>query len=348
MIFSFSHSATLETHLAADAAIHSRPNRKTHCPATINMAKEKRTVKQDFSSIIQIGVIVSDAAATAANLKRLLGWDASNIWETARVSGRTYHNEPADFACRMIFYQLPGIELEIIQPLLAPSCWQDYLDACGNGIHHLQFDVANSAQSLSALRQSNIEIEQQGRALPFGEQVFWAYMDSQPQLGFTMELTNRREFPKQLPQAATVTGDYVALTGVSVVVNNLEQTMRQWERILGWQPAGQPYRIYGEPYQNADSGSLSGAVSYLLPNLEIELVRPVFGASCRREYLASRGDGLFSLNISLRTHADLLPLTQSGLRILEQGHTLCQNQLMRWTTLESLSQFGFYLNVIYP
>ena len=205
-------------------------------------------MKKDFSTIIQIGIIVPDAQSVSSNLKRFLGWETQKTWETSRVSGRIYRGEAADFACRMDFFQLPGMELEIIQPLTGPSCWQDYLDENGCGIHHLLFDVNHSADSFAALHAYGIEIEQQGRALPFGDQVFWAYVDSARPLGFAMELTNRREFPKPLPPTTPIGGKYANLLGVSIAVNNLDQTMQNWSHILGWQPEGQPYRIYGEQY----------------------------------------------------------------------------------------------------
>lgn len=313
-------------------------------PSTLN----PKTGAFDFLSIIQIGIIVPDAEAAARNLTRLLGWKAGNTWETSRVSGRTYRGIPTDFACRMIFFQLPGMELEIIQPLLGPSCWQDYLDSCGSGIHHLLFDVADSAQAFATLHRHTIEIEQQGRALPFGEQVFWAYVDSQPTLGFTMELTNRREFPKKLPPAPIVEGVFAHPLGVSIVVQNLEQTICRWEDILGWTPEGEPYRIYGDSYQCANSSSLSGAASYRLRNMQIELVRPVCGASSAREYRFKRGDGICSFNIALERRDDLLALTRAGIAILEEGHTLNQNALTRWAILDTLTELGFYLKVVYP
>ena len=303
---------------------------------------------QDFSTIIQIGIVVPDAQSVSDHLARLLGWNAQKTWETSRVSGRIYRGQPADFACRMVFFQLPGMELEIIQPLTGPSCWQDYMDENGCGIHHLLFDVSDSAVSIAALHAYGIDIEQQGRALPFGDQVFWAYVDSARALGFTMELTNRREFPKSMPPTPPIQGNYANLLGVSIAVHNLDQTMRNWAQILGWLPDGQPYRIYGEQYQGAESNALSGAAFYRLPNLQVELVRPACGMSCAREYLAAHGEGIYCLTVALENRDALIALTSAGIAILEQGHTLRQDQLSRWAILDTRSIFGFYLNVIYP
>ena len=305
-------------------------------------------MNQNFSSVIQIGVVVPDAQATAEHLRRFLGWESQRTWETSRVPGRIYHGQPADFACRMVFFQLPGIEIEIIQPLSGPSCWQDYLDANGCGIHHLLFDVADSEKRYAWLHENGIDVEQRGRALPYGEQVHWSYVNSNQELGFTMELTNRREFPRDLPAIPSITGQYASLLSVSVVVSNLDQSMRKWNSILGWQPESQPYRIYGDRYLGAESNALTGGASYRLPNLVVELVRPACGKSCAKDYLSRHGEGIFCITLALENREALRSLVNAGLAILEQGHSLRQDQLSCWTMLDTKAIFGFYLAVVYP
>lgn len=305
-------------------------------------------MNQDFSSVIQIGILVPDAQFTAEYLRRFLGWESQQTWETSRVPGRIYHGQPADFACRMIFFQLPGIELEIIQPLNGPSCWQDYLDSNGCGIHHLLFDIADSEACYTWLHENGIDVEQRGRALPFGEQVHWSYVNSNAMLGFTMELTNRREFPRVNPKILPIKGPYTSLQSVSVVVNNLDRTMQSWQRILGWQPDNQPYRICGDRYLGTESNSLTGGVFYRLPNLMVELTRPACGKSCARDYLAQHGEGIYCITLALENRDAFLSLVNAGLSILEQGHSLRQDQLSSWAILDTKAMFGFILAVVYP
>ena len=305
-------------------------------------------MNQNFSCVLQIGIVVPDAQVTAEYLHRFLGWESQRTWETSRLPGRIYHGQPADFACRMVFFQLPGIELEIIQPLSGPSSWQDYLDANGCGIHHLLFDVADSEASYAWLHENGIDVEQRGRALPYGEQVHWSYVNSSHSLGFTMELTNRREFPRHQPEIPSISGQYASLLGVNVVVNNLDQTMRKWCSILGWQPESQPCRIYGDRYLGKESNALAGGASFRLPNLVVELVRPACGKSCAKDYLSQHGEGIYCITLALESREALLSLVQAGLAILEQGHSLCLDQLSCWTLLDTKAIFGFYLAVVYP
>ena len=301
-----------------------------------------------FSDIVQTGVIVSDAAATVDRLNRVLGWQPVCSRETMRIPGRTYRGQDEDFACLMYFYQFSQIELEIIQPLCGKSCWNDYYVRNGNGIHHLLFDLTDSASALEQLSAHGIQIEQRGRALPYGEHAFWAYVSSHRQLGFTMELTNRSEAPQPALPAAPAQGLFSNLKGVSISVQNLEASIKAYRTILGWAPSGSVYRIQSDRYRGKEASALSGAIAYSLPNLAIELVRPAFGTGSAREQLADYGEGLFCINFNVYGPEAALCLADHGVSILEQGHTIVDRQALRWTLFDTKSIFGFHLRALYP
>lgn len=299
-----------------------------------------------FGNVIQIGVIVSDAAATVKNLERMLGWRSSGMRETMRIPGRTYHGEAEDFACRMYFYQFPTIELEIIEPLCGRSCWSDYLTANGNGVHHLLFDLHDSTRAVAALSGHGIDIEQRGRALPYGENVFWAYLKSQAALGFAMEIINRSEYPQPQPAPDPLEGAFSRLQGVSIAVTNLESSMQAYQRILGWE-AGQPYRVFGDRYLGHESNAMSGAVSYPLGTLTVELIRPVCVPSCAYAQMLMNGEGILCIDFLVDSPDAVRLLTNQGVAILEQGHTLMERQMSRWAILDTKDLFGFALRAIY-
>lgn len=299
-----------------------------------------------FNNVIQIGVIVSDAAATVKHLERMLGWRHSGMRETMRIPGRTYRGEAEDFACRMYFYQFPGIELEIIEPLCGRSCWSDYLTANGNGVHHLLFDLQNLARAIAALSSHGIEIEQRGRALPYGENVSWAYLNSQAALGFTMEIINRSEYPQSQPPSDPLEGAFSRLQGVSIAVKNLESSMQAYQRILGWK-AGQPYCVFGDRYLGNESNASSGAVSYPFGALTVELIRPVCAPSAAYSQVQMNGEGIFCIDFLVDTPDAVRLLTNHGVAILEQGHTLMERQMTHWAILDTKELFGFALRAIY-
>ena len=299
-----------------------------------------------FTNIVQIGVVVSDAAAVVKQLEQLLAWQPFGTRETMRIPGRTYHGKEEDFACRMYFYQFPTIELEIIEPLRGQSCWSDYLIANGNGVHHLLFDLHDSAPALAGLSSCGIEIEQRGRALPYGEHAFWAYLRSQEVLGFVMEVTNRSEKPQPQSLPDPLQGAFSRLRGVSIAVKNLESSLRAFRQILGWE-AGHPYRVFGDRYLGDESNAASGAVLYPLKTLAVELIRPVCAPSCANEQMRQNGEGIFCIDFLVDSPDAVRLLTDEGVAVLEQGHTLMDGQMARWAILDTKELFGFALRAIY-
>lgn len=305
-------------------------------------------MNQVFASVVQIGVIVADAAQTVKNLEHLLGWKPSCSRETMRIPGRTYHGSEEDFACIMYFYPFERIELEIIQPLCGKSCWSDFLSRKGNGIHHLLFDLTDSAHAIDSLSRNGIEIEQRGRALPYGEHAFWAYVDSQEKLGFTVELTNRSEVPQPIMPTAPLQGSFSNVKGVSILVQNLDSSMQAYRKILGWQCKGNPYRVYADRKRGKESSALCGAIEYALPNLDVELIRPAFGSCYASEQLKDDGEGICCLNLETRGYEDVQQLANEGIFILEQGHTIVDHQVSRWVLFDTKAMFGFHTRVLFP
>lgn len=299
-----------------------------------------------FTNIVQIGVVVTDAAAVVSHLEQILGWRPSGTRETMRIPGRTYRGEAEDFACRMYFYQFSTIELEIIQPLCGRSCWSDYLTANGDGIHHLLFDLNDSTPAIAGLSGHGIEIEQRGRALPYGEHAFWAYLNSQAALGFTMEATNRSERPQPQSKPEPLQGAFSRLQGVSIAVKNLESSLQAYQRILGWKP-GQPYRVFGDRYLNQESNAMSGAVTFSLGALAVELIRPVSDPSCACAQMQMNGEGIFCIDFLIDSPDSARLLTAQGIAVLEQGHTLMDRQMVRWAIFDTKELFGFNLRAIY-
>lgn len=304
-------------------------------------------MNQAFSSVVQIGVVVADAAQTVTNLERLLGWKPCCSRETMRIPGRTYHGAEEDFACIMYFYPFERIELEIIQPLCGRSCWSDFLRSRGNGIHHLLFDLTDSAPAIESLSRNGIEIEQRGRALPYGEHAFWAYVNSQEKLGFTVELTNRSEAPQPNMQSAPLRGPFSAVKGVSILVQNLEKSMQAYRSILNWQCQDNPYRVYTDRKRGKESSGLCGAIAYTLPNLDVELIRPALGSCYASEQLKDDGVGICCLNLETRGYEDVQRLTSQGISILEQGHTLVDHRVSRWVLFDTKAIFGFQTRLLF-
>jgi len=63
-------------------------------------------------------------------------------FDGSSVTDRTYHGGPADYAIRVCFAEAANVTWEIMQPLRGPTIFQEFLEAHGEGIHHVAFDCA--------------------------------------------------------------------------------------------------------------------------------------------------------------------------------------------------------------
>lgn len=303
-------------------------------------------IYQNFFNIIQIGIVVKNAEQTAKRLKTILGWEPWGIWETSRVPGRVYHEKDEDFACKMIFYAFPGIEIEIIEPLCGKSCWQDFLIRYGEGIHHLLFDIDGSVQTEAEFVKYGIIVEQRGRALPYGENVYWAYVTSQEQLGFVMELTNRREYPCALQrEIKTVQGDFSNLIRVGIVVRDAEKTAERWKEVLGWMPnrSGSTLEVPDRTYRGNFEDFCCKSVFYTLPNIEIELIQPLRGKSCWQDFLDERGEGIHHITFEIDNISALNYLERHGVAFVQKCASACGS---RKIYLDTKNLFGFQIEIV--
>ncbi len=116
--------------------------------------------------IAQVGFIVKDVEASKKKWAEFLGVDVPETQPIGdyAITGTTYKGEPApDAYCWMAFFDVgPGIQLELIQPNEAHSTWRDFLDEHGEGMHHIAFQVKDSAGKVKSAEQFGLKLVQHG------------------------------------------------------------------------------------------------------------------------------------------------------------------------------------------
>ncbi len=116
--------------------------------------------------IAQVGFIVKDVEASKRKWAEFLGVEVPETQPIGdyAVTRTTYKGEPAPKAyCWMAFFDVgPGIQLELIQPNEEPSTWRDYLNEHGEGIHHVAFQVKDSAAKVASAEKAGLKLIQHG------------------------------------------------------------------------------------------------------------------------------------------------------------------------------------------
>lgn len=154
-----------------------------------------------FHNCVQVGVIVKDLEQTMQNLAEIFGIGPFRVveWPPAERADieEFYYGKPINSTARKAFAGLGQVELELIQPLAGESIWTDFLEAHGEGIHHIRFNVPDEKPVIEYLAAKGIEASQMGSGVRPG--TFWVNFDTESKIGFTIEIM------KALPGASGVT-----------------------------------------------------------------------------------------------------------------------------------------------
>lgn len=136
--------------------------------------------------VAQIAIVVRDVEQAAERYSRILGLEKPTIIMSGDYDKEqtTYHGQPSHARCKMAFFDLGGVQLELIEPIGEPSAWKDGLDKHGEGFHHLAFWIPDTEGAVKYLEDQDISVVQQGQ-FTGGR---YTYMDSEPQLGIVLEL----------------------------------------------------------------------------------------------------------------------------------------------------------------
>lgn len=136
--------------------------------------------------ITQIGIIVRDIEATSRAYADLLGVEVPQwfLTDSEDVAQTRYLGEPTQARAKLAFFDMGSVQLELIEPVGAPSTWQDFLDEHGEGVHHIAFQIKGMGEQVALLKDRDMPLVQRGEYT--GGR--YAYIDSAAQLKLMLEL----------------------------------------------------------------------------------------------------------------------------------------------------------------
>jgi catechol 2,3-dioxygenase-like lactoylglutathione lyase family enzyme len=136
--------------------------------------------------LTQVAMIVRDIEATAAAWADVLGVDAPEVIVTDAkdVSNIRYRGAETDGRAKLAFFRLGQVSIELIEPVGGPSTWQEFLDAHGEGVHHVAFNVPDMDGAVAYLAGKGMELVQRGDYTGG----CYSYIDSTEKLKVMLEL----------------------------------------------------------------------------------------------------------------------------------------------------------------
>ncbi|MCR8657909.1 VOC family protein [Paenibacillus endoradicis] len=134
----------------------------------------------------QIGLLVHDVDKVSQSYARFLGVEPPvTFWTDGQDKTEAEHNgKPTNARAKLAFFDLGSLQLELIQPDHEPSTWREYLDAHGEGVHHIAFEVQGMKEKIMLMERNGMPLMQKGEY----EGGRYAYMDSYEPLKVILEL----------------------------------------------------------------------------------------------------------------------------------------------------------------
>ena len=137
----------------------------------------------------QMAVIVKDVEKAKVEYARMWGLPVPPTCDGGpyEITRCEYMGQPAPTSgCKMAFFELGGIQFEIIEPYGGKSTWQDHLDECGGGLHHIAYNVDDIEAAIEKCRDFGMKLTQFGKYNDASGA--YAYFDAREQLGCYIEL----------------------------------------------------------------------------------------------------------------------------------------------------------------
>jgi hypothetical protein len=134
----------------------------------------------------QVAITVPDIEQAVAAWARLLGVPAPEVIVTGPLeeAQTQYCGRPSEARAKLAFFSLGSLTLELIEPLGAPSTWNDHLVAHGPSLHHIAFQIQGMPERVAVLAEHGLPLVQKGEYT--GGR--YAYLDGQRQYGAVIEL----------------------------------------------------------------------------------------------------------------------------------------------------------------
>jgi catechol 2,3-dioxygenase-like lactoylglutathione lyase family enzyme len=139
--------------------------------------------------LAQIAFVVRDIEASKARWAALLGVDVPGtiVTDPGNAVNATYRGAPTNDQAKLAFFDLGGVQLELIEPMGTDSAWAEGLDSKGERFHHLAFCVESVAEAKEYLDGHGVTLIQRGDAGGGGGGEY-AYFDGQEHFSAMIEL----------------------------------------------------------------------------------------------------------------------------------------------------------------
>lgn len=145
--------------------------------------------------VTQVAIIVEDLERAVENYWRLFGIGDWHFYTygTGLCQEMSYRGEPTEYRMRLALGYLGPTRIELIQPLEGDTVYRDFVEEHGYGVHHFGVLVDDMAEALTQAEAAGLTMTMDGAGFGRDGDGHYAYLDTEKELGVTIELIERPE-----------------------------------------------------------------------------------------------------------------------------------------------------------
>jgi methylmalonyl-CoA/ethylmalonyl-CoA epimerase len=143
--------------------------------------------------VAQVGLVVRDLDHAVECYWKQYGIGPWHFYSYRKplVKQMTYHGEPADYAMRIALAWIGPLRIELIEMAGGDSVYADFVREHGYGVHHFGVLVDDMDAALTQAAAAGLEMTMDGSGFGRGGDGHYAYLDTEKDLGTTLELIKR-------------------------------------------------------------------------------------------------------------------------------------------------------------
>jgi methylmalonyl-CoA/ethylmalonyl-CoA epimerase len=145
-----------------------------------------RANEYPFNKIIHFGFVVPNVRKVSAYWQQI-GFGPLQIVHNISLH-RIYCGKPGKFEMDLGWNRSGDLPLEWIQSTVGPNDYIDYRKKHGEGLHHLGFSVKDMDAAIAHFKASGVTVSMSGGWDVHGSKGRFAYLDTDPHGGVTVEL----------------------------------------------------------------------------------------------------------------------------------------------------------------
>jgi methylmalonyl-CoA/ethylmalonyl-CoA epimerase len=112
------------------------------------------------------------------------------------IRDMTFRGREQPYSMKLALAQVGDMMYELIEPVDGPNSYQEFLDARGEGLHHLGFFVEDLDAAIAEMDGQGFPVLQSGRAFGVDGDGGYAYFETDGALSCIVEAI---EMPKAMP-----------------------------------------------------------------------------------------------------------------------------------------------------